>query len=95
MKRYYPAAETLLGMAEHPEGDYVLYSEHESTRTACAAYREILEEVAEVLADMNWHTDRGLRKRVIEVLCLTLARDAAVKRPCGCAGGNQFCKECA
>lgn len=34
----------------------------------CSAYREVLEEVAEVLADMGWHTDRGLRMRVIEVL---------------------------
>lgn len=39
MKRYYPAADTLLGMAEHPEGDYMLYSEHEAIikRQAAAA----------------------------------------------------------
>lgn len=94
MKRFYPAADTLLGMSESPEGDYVLYSEHEATRKERDAYREVLEEAADVLADMNWHTDRGLRKRVIEALCLTLARDATGKRPCGCVGGSQFCKEC-
>lgn len=39
MKRYYPAAETLAGMAEHAEGSYILYSEHEAIikRQAAAA----------------------------------------------------------
>jgi len=32
------------------------------------AYREVLEETREVLADMGWHPDRGLRARVIEIL---------------------------
>lgn len=39
MKRYYPAADTLAGMLEHPEGSYVLYAEHEAIikRQAAAA----------------------------------------------------------
>jgi len=39
MKRYYPNADTLAGMTEHPEGSYMLCSEHESIikRQAAAA----------------------------------------------------------
>lgn len=39
MKRYYPNPDTVAGMSAHPEGDYMLVSEHEAIikRQAVAA----------------------------------------------------------